>query len=130
MSDPILVKMFWKASDLDPGQGIRQTVLAAGTTSLRTFIGSRTPRWEPTIRGCFRYDDYHHMLYGSPDHPDPYPKFNLWDYADVRSHAWDILKRVRLKDDDPLRMPPPPDDRWGQTLIDLFSKWVAGGMPL
>lgn len=129
MSDAILVRMFWTASDLDPAQGIRQPVVAAGETSLRAFISKRTPRWEPTIRGCFREDDYHHMLYGTPDYPDPYPKFSLWDYAAVRSRARAILERVSLSDDDPRRMPPPPDDRWGPTLIALFTRWIAGGMP-
>ncbi len=96
---------------------------------MRTFVNARAPKFSPTIRGCFRDDDQWHMKYGTPDHPDPYPKFDLFDYNDVCQNAWDSLDRVRKGVDDPKRMPPPPDQPWSQTLIDLFAQWAAGGMP-
>lgn len=129
MSDPIQVGRFWTASGLDPGKGLRQPMLAAGMTSLRAYVNSRTPRFEPTIRGCFRYEDYEHMLNGTPGYTKPYKQFNLTDYSHVRDNALDILDRVSRAEDDKFRMPRPPDEPWSQTLIDLFLKWIYGGMP-
>jgi hypothetical protein len=129
MSADINVKDFLLSHGLDPRMGLGAPVTGAQLTSLRAFIRAKTPAYEPTIRGCFRQDDYWHMMYGDPNHPGPYPKFNLFAYNDVRQHAPDILDRVRRPENDSQRMPPPPDNPWSQSLIDLFWQWVAGGMP-
>jgi hypothetical protein len=130
MGDPILIKMFWNACGLNPADGLRNQVISSGVSSVRAFVGARTPKYDPTIRGCFREEDYQHMMNGTPDYAgDPYMKFDLFKYSDVHDQAWPILNRIGRGDADPMRMPPLPDARWSQTLVDLFSKWVAGGMP-
>lgn len=124
MSTQICVARFWKACDLDPAQGIRTPMLSSGTRSVRAFISSRVPPFEPTIRGCFRPEDQDHMFNGTPDYGGG---FDLYNYVFVRENAQKILDRVSTEDNS-RRMPPPPDD-WGQSQIDLFARWRWGGMP-
>ncbi len=87
-----------------------------------------TPKWDPTIRGCFNDEDIHHMLYGSEQGPVPSP-IDLADYAAVRDNAAAILDRVCRSENDPLLMPPLPRVPWSPDLVDLFQEWLVGGMP-
>ena len=127
MTESISVVEFMRANGMRPGAGLSTAMASSRTSSLLDFIGKHTPRWDPTIRGCFRDVDIEHMLYGSPEGEVSKP-INLGDYTDVLANARDILRVVSSTDDD-VRMPRPPEDPWGPTLIDLFRRWVAGGAP-
>jgi hypothetical protein len=48
--------------------------------------------------------------------------FDLWSYQDVKSHASDILQRLQEGS-------MPCDDPWPQDQVELFQRWVQGGMP-
>ena len=55
---------------------------------------------------------------------------DLSSYDDVKTHAQEILKR--LKGQGGAVMPPPPprgEGPWPQSNIDLFGKWIADGYP-
>ena len=64
------------------------------------------------IRPLFREDDRDAMDFA----------FDLWDADDVRSNAGAILERLQ---DGSM----PCDGEWSSDEIDLFSRWVATGMP-
>jgi hypothetical protein len=64
------------------------------------------------IRPLFREDDRDAMDFA----------FDLWDANDVRSNAGAILGRLQ---DGSM----PCDGGWSPEQIDLFSRWVAAGMP-
>jgi hypothetical protein len=126
VNGPISVAEFMRANGMDPSAGLSGPMTSNHTSSLRDLIAKLTPRWS-TVRGCFRDEDVQHMLYGSPQGAVKQP-FNLGDYSDVRRKAPDILVAVSSSIDS-IRMPPPPEDPWGPTLINLFWRWVAGGTP-
>jgi hypothetical protein len=48
-------------------------------------------------------------------------RFDLWSYQDVRDNAPSILEVLRAGT-------MPCDGQWSPDHIDLFGRWVAGGM--
>jgi hypothetical protein len=64
------------------------------------------------IRPLFRDDDRDAMDFA----------FDLWNVNDVRSNAGAILERLQ---DGSM----PCDGEWSSDEIDLFSRWIATGMP-
>ena len=48
--------------------------------------------------------------------------FDLWAYEDVKEYSATILERLR---DGSM----PCDRAWPQEQIDLFERWIDGGMP-
>jgi hypothetical protein len=64
------------------------------------------------IRPLFRADDRDAMDFA----------FDLWNVNDVRSNARAILERLQ---DGSM----PCDGEWSSDEIDLFSRWIATGMP-
>jgi hypothetical protein len=128
MNEPIGLSEFMRVNGMDPGAGLRAPMTASRTSSVRELIRIHTPVWDPTIKGLFRPEDIQHMRLGTED-GIPAHRFNLGDYGETKEHASDILIVVSLDADDSTRMPKPPDDRWGPTMVNLFERWVAGGMP-
>jgi len=47
--------------------------------------------------------------------------FDLWSYDDVRAHASDILVRVENGS-------MPCDGAWPAERVDVFRRWVDGGV--
>jgi len=47
--------------------------------------------------------------------------FDLWSLADVRDHAAAILEVVKAGT-------MPCDGQWSSDDVDLFARWIAGGM--
>jgi len=47
--------------------------------------------------------------------------FDLWSVADVREHAAAILEAVKAGT-------MPCDEKWSADGVDLFARWIAGGM--
>ncbi len=72
----------------------------------------RPPSFAEDIRPLFRADDRDAMDFA----------FDLWDVDDVRSNAAAILERLQ---DGSM----PCDGEWSSDEIDLFSRWIAAGMP-
>jgi hypothetical protein len=73
---------------------------------------NNTPSFARDIQPLFREDDRASMDFA----------FDLWDYHDVRTHAQDILTRLS-------EGTMPCDGEWPEQQIDLFRRWVDGGMP-
>ncbi len=70
------------------------------------------PSFARDIQPLFRESDRDSMTFA----------FDLWDYNDVRSHAEDILERLREGS-------MPCDGEWREEQIVLFERWVEAGMP-
>ena len=68
--------------------------------------------FEAHIKPLFRSTDRQSMSFA----------FDLWDVADVRSHADAILGRLRLGT-------MPCDGGWSPERVDLFSRWIEAGKP-
>jgi hypothetical protein len=128
MNEPISLSEFMRVNSMDSGAGLLAPMTASRTSSVLEFIRLHTPVWDPTIKGLFRPDDIQHMRLGTAEGIPAHP-FNLGDYGETKEHAAAILGVVSLDADDSIRMPKPPDDRWGPTMVNLFERWVAGGMP-
>ena len=47
---------------------------------------------------------------------------DLWSYADVRTHAADVLARVANGS-------MPCDGAWPQAQVDVFRRWTESGTP-
>jgi hypothetical protein len=47
--------------------------------------------------------------------------FDLWSVADVREHAAAILEAVKAGT-------MPCDEKWSADGVDLFARWILGGM--
>jgi len=71
-----------------------------------------TPGFAQDIKPLFREEDRDAMDY----------VFDLWDYNDVSANAESILERL---DDGTM----PCDVPWPAEQIDLFRRWIDGGMP-
>jgi hypothetical protein len=135
MAAGISLSEFMQVNGMDARAGFARPMKAGATLSVQEFIRKRTPVWNPTVKGLFTHEDIHHMQYGDEDDP-PGPKtwlFNLADIDATRERARDILDRVSTTDWT-RTMPPPPkpgevDRRWTGSHIDLFHRWLAGGMP-
>ncbi|MCW2953609.1 MAG: hypothetical protein JWQ48_2779, partial [Conexibacter sp.] len=66
--------------------------------------------FERHVRGLFRAGDRRSMRFA----------FDLWDHADVRTHADAILARLEAGT-------MPCDGAWRPDRIALFARWVADG---
>lgn len=71
-----------------------------------------TPGFAQDIQPLFREDDRENMSFA----------FDLWDCDDVRAHAENILERL---EDGTM----PCDCEWPPEQIEVFRRWIAGGMP-
>ncbi len=144
MSEYIGVGRFMRANGMDPRAGLSGPMTSSQTQSLRGFIAKLTPRFDPTIKGCFGADDHDHMRLGTGEEPDVTDKFDLWDYSAVRDRAQSIFDSVatdnpNIPADIPpwmpphkatSRMPPEADGKpWDGDRLRLFSRWMAGGTP-
>jgi hypothetical protein len=69
------------------------------------------PSFEEDIKPLFREYDRENMTYS----------FDLWNYADVKDHADDILDRLEEGD-------MPCDGPWPDEQIALFRSWMDDGM--
>ena len=69
------------------------------------------PTFTNDIKPLFREKDRNSML----------SHFDLWSFADVRDHGRAILEVLRSG-----RMP--CDGPWGPGDVNIFERWVAGGM--
>jgi hypothetical protein len=67
--------------------------------------------FERNIRPLFRQDDRESMKWA----------FDLWSYADVKSHATAIAERLR---DGSM----PCDGAWSAEKINVFQRWIDSGM--
>lgn len=74
--------------------------------------GTNAPSFARDIQPLFRPDDRQSMKFA----------FDLWNVADVRAHAQDILKRLT-------EGTMPCDGEWPEERIDQFRRWVEAGMP-
>jgi hypothetical protein len=74
--------------------------------------GTNIPSFARDIQPLFRPDDRQSMKFA----------FDLWNAADVRTHAQDILKRLT---DGTM----PCDGEWPEERIAQFRRWVDAGMP-
>jgi hypothetical protein len=72
----------------------------------------KTPSFAQDIQPLFRQDDREVMIYA----------FDLWDYADVCTHADAILERI---EDGSM----PCDMEWSEAQITLLHSWIDAGMP-
>jgi hypothetical protein len=84
-----------------------------GDDSLAELHGpgpGETVSFEAHIKVLFREKDRRSMTFA----------FDLWSYADVRSHADGIATRLRAGT-------MPCDGAWSQEKIDLFQRWIDGG---
>jgi hypothetical protein len=72
------------------------------------------PSFEGDIRPLFRERDRQSML----DVAD----FDLWARADVAEHSQAILERLESGS-------MPCDQAWPSERVELFRRWVDGGMP-
>lgn len=68
--------------------------------------------FEAHVRQLFRERDRGSMLFA----------FDLWKYEDVRTHAHEILARVRAGT-------MPCDTRWSPERVALFARWAEAGTP-
>jgi hypothetical protein len=64
------------------------------------------------IKGLFRERDRESMRYA----------FDLWSYDDVRANARPIVEQLRAG-----KMP--CDGAWTAEKVDVFQRWIDGGMP-
>jgi hypothetical protein len=60
-------------------------------------------------------------LFREKDRSSMVGRFDLWSYQDVRDNAPSILEVLRAGT-------MPCDGQWSPDHIDLFGRWVAGGM--
>ena len=74
-------------------------------------MGDQAPGFEGDIKPLFRETDRARMEWA----------FDLWRYEDVRDNAPAILER--LEDGDM-----PCDEEWPEDQVQLFRRWVDGGM--
>lgn len=74
-------------------------------------MGDQAPGFEDDIKPLFRDMDRARMEWA----------FDLWRYEDVRDNAPAILER--LEDGDM-----PCDEEWPEEQVELFRRWVNGGM--
>jgi CDGSH-type Zn-finger protein/truncated hemoglobin YjbI len=70
------------------------------------------PSFERHVKGLFRQMDRQSMRFA----------FDLWAYPDVKTHAHDILERVRNGS-------MPCDGAWPAERVELFARWVDAGTP-
>ena len=70
-----------------------------------------TPSFEHDIQPLFRDKDRARMEWA----------FDLWAYDDVKNNAPGILERLEEGD-------MPCDGAWSKEQIDLFRRWMGGGM--
>ncbi len=74
------------------------------------------PGFENDIKPLFTSVDQDHML-------NRVKMFNLWDYAQVKTNAADILDAVKSG-----RMPPKREKRtWTSDEVQKFQDWINGG---
>ena len=71
----------------------------------------KEPGFAAHIQGLFRQRDQQSMSFA----------FDLWSYEDVRTHAQDILHRLR---DGSM----PCDGAWPADKVKLFHRWAESGM--
>ena len=85
----------------------------ASTDTVHSLPGpDEAIRFEPHIRPLFRARDRQSMRWA----------FDLWEYADVSTHAPAILARVRAGT-------MPCDTTWTATQVEIFARWIAAGTP-
>jgi hypothetical protein len=60
-------------------------------------------------------------LFREKDRTSMHGRFDLWSFQDVRDNAPSILEVLRSGT-------MPCDGQWSPDHIDLFSRWIAGGM--
>jgi hypothetical protein len=60
-------------------------------------------------------------LFREKDRSSMLGRFDLWSFQDVRDNAPSILEVLRAGT-------MPCDGQWSPDHIDLFGRWVAGGM--
>ncbi len=70
-----------------------------------------TVSFEDDIQPLFRESDRERMEWA----------FDLWEYSDVKENAQAILER--LEDGDM-----PCDGEWPEEQVQLFRRWIDGGM--
>jgi hypothetical protein len=80
------------------------------------------PNFQDDIRPLFSDTDIEHMLDETDGRRDPPGQLDLGSCQSVQKWAPQILARLR---DGSM----PPGDPWTQEQIDLFSGWMAAGMP-
>ena len=92
---------------------------AAGATHTESSTAQSVPLpgagepvvFERNIKPLFRQDDRESMTWA----------FDLWSYADVKSHAAAIVERLR---DGSM----PCDGAWSAEKITVFQRWIDSGM--
>jgi len=67
--------------------------------------------FEAQVKPLFRERDRSSMLFA----------FDLWSYDDVREHSQRILARLRSAT-------MPCDGPWDSDKVDIFQRWIDGGM--
>jgi len=70
--------------------------------------------FESDIRGLFRQKDINAML--------AFGQFDLSSYADVKTNAEMILKRVENQ-----TMPCDEEGKWPKERVQLFQQWILDG---
>jgi hypothetical protein len=68
--------------------------------------------FEPHIKSLFRAQDRQSMKFA----------FDLWSFDDVKTHASDILARVRAGS-------MPCDGAWPPVYVEVLQRWIDSGMP-
>jgi hypothetical protein len=67
-----------------------------------------------------RYEKHIRQLFGERDRKSMSFAFDLWSYADVQSHAEEILERVGNGS-------MPCDAAWSEEWVATFARWVQSG---
>jgi len=73
---------------------------------------NNTPGFAQDIKPLFRESDREAMDFA----------FDLWEYQDVKTHAQAILETL---EDGSM----PCDGEWPEDQVEIFRRWMAGGMP-
>jgi hypothetical protein len=75
----------------------------------------------PEPNGVIGFEKDIKPLFRAKDHDAMKASFDLWDYADVVRHAPAILQAVSSE-------AMPCDGPWPPARVELFSRWMNGGM--
>lgn len=106
------VPKWWWVCNATPGSRVSALSTQEEAQSVLPVVGPEEPVvFETHIKPLFRRMDRQSMLF----------IFDLWSHDDVRKHSTEILRRL---DNGSM----PCDGAWPKDKVDLFRRWVEGGM--
>lgn len=105
------VPRWWWVCNATPGSRVSASAPAEEAEEVHALPGPDEAVRFTHIKPLFRKMDRESMRF----------VFDLWAYEDVRKHATEILKRL---DNGTM----PCDGAWPRERVDLFRRWVEGGL--